>query len=165
MQAQKNGIQIEDPENPVKPSEQTECPLFCAIPTEIRHIIYRYLLTTPDPIQKVHSHLGSKETAMLDQYTPIPDIDAAILRTCRRIYSEALPILYGMNVFQFDCAHNIRGFQSRSLTSFPMGMHLSSRRSRSRGRDAKFAHFLSSVQLKTSSHGSLDHAPSCCIKS
>ena len=140
----KNGIQIDDPENPVKPKEQTECPLFHAVPTEIRHMIYRYLLTTPDPIQKVHTHLGSKETAMLDQYTPIPDIDAAILRTCRLIYSEALPILYGMNVFQFDCAHNIRGFQSRSLTSFPIGTQLSYRRSRCCCKDAKFANIFPS---------------------
>ena len=92
-------------------------------------MVYKFLLTTPEPILKVHTHLGSKETAMLDQYTPIPDIDAAILRTCRLIYTEALPILYGSNVFQFDCATNIRSFQSKNLTSFPIGTQLSYRRS------------------------------------
>lgn len=62
---------------------------------------------------------------MLDQYTPIPNIDAAILRTCRLVYFEALPVLYGQNVFRFDCAKNIRAFQSKNLTSFPIGMKLS----------------------------------------
>lgn len=75
----------------------------------------------PDPIEKAHKHLGSKETALLDNYNPIPHIDAAILRTCRLIYNEALPILYGYNTFEFSSANAIRSFQSKSLIGYPLG--------------------------------------------
>jgi hypothetical protein len=84
-------------------------------------MIYRRLLMIPDPIEKAHKHLGSKDTALLDNYNPIPHIDAAILRTCRLVYSEALPILYGQNTFEFSSANSIRSFQSKSLIGYPLG--------------------------------------------
>lgn len=84
-------------------------------------MIYRQLLTITDPIEKAHKHLGSKDTALLDNYNPIPHIDAAILRTCRLVYSEALPILYGQNIFEFSSANSIRSFQSKSLIGYPLG--------------------------------------------
>lgn len=84
-------------------------------------MIFHHLLTTPEPIEKPHKHLGSKETALLDNYKPIPQIDSAILRTCRIIYSEALPILYGQNTFEFSSANAIRSFQSKSLIGYPLG--------------------------------------------
>lgn len=84
-------------------------------------MIYRELLTNLDPIEKAHKHLGSKDTALLDNYRPIPHIDAALLRTCRLIYSEALPILYGQNTFEFSSANSIRSFQSKSLIGYPLG--------------------------------------------
>ncbi len=84
-------------------------------------MIFHHLLTTVEPIEKPHKHLGSKETALLDNYKPIPQIDSAILRTCRMIYSEALPILYGQNTFEFSSANAIRSFQSKSLIGYPLG--------------------------------------------
>lgn len=117
---QRNGVKIDSVEDPVKPKAQTNCPLFTSIPVEIRHMIYSYLLTTPEPIEKPQKHLGPKETALLDNYSPIPNIDAAILRTCRLIYNEGLPMLYG-NTFQFSSAHSIRSFASKGLFSFPSG--------------------------------------------
>lgn len=89
-------------------------------------MIFHHLLTTSEPIEKPHKHLGSKETALLDSYKAIPEIDSAILRTCRLIYSEALPILYGQNTFEFSSANAIRSFQSKSLISYPLGGHLES---------------------------------------
>lgn len=80
---QKSGVKIDPVEKPPTPKAQSDCPLFWAIPVEIRHMIYHYLLTTPEPIEKAHKHLGSKDTALLDNYKPIPHIDAAILRTCK----------------------------------------------------------------------------------
>ena len=61
-------------------------------------MVYAHLLTILGVIDQAHKQLGSKETAMLDYYTPIPNIDATVLRTCRLIYSESLPVLYGLNV-------------------------------------------------------------------
>lgn len=84
-------------------------------------MIFHHILTTPEPIEKPHKHLGSKETALLDNYKPIPQVDSAVLRTCRAIYSEALPILYGQNTFEFSSANAIRSFQSRSLIGYPLG--------------------------------------------
>ena len=113
------GVKIDSTENPVIPQDQSQCPLFSAVPVEIRHLIFHHLLTTAEPIEKPHKHLGSKETALLDNYKPIPEIDSAILRTCRLIYSEALPILYGQNTFEFSSANAIRSFQSKSLIGYP----------------------------------------------
>ncbi len=84
-------------------------------------MIYHQLLTIPETIENVHKHLGSKETALVDNYQPIPRIDAAILRTCRLIYSEALPMLYGHNTFELSSANAIRSFQSKSLIGYPLG--------------------------------------------
>lgn len=117
---QRSGIKLDPVDNPVKPTAQTSCPLFTSIPVEIRHMVYSFLLTTPEPIEKAQKHLGPKETALLDNYIPIPNIDAAILRTCRLIYNEGLPILYG-NTFEFSSAHSIRSFASKSLLNFPSG--------------------------------------------
>ena len=121
MSCQKSGVKIDPNETPVTPRDQTDCPLFTAIPVEIRHLIYCQFLTIPETIEKVHKHLGSKDTAMVDNYQPIPCIDAAILRTCRLIYSETLPILYGQNTFEFSSANAIRSFQSKSLIGYPLG--------------------------------------------
>lgn len=84
-------------------------------------MIFHHLLTIPEPVEKAHKHLGSKDTALLDNYKAIPHIDAAILRTCRQIYSETLPILYGQNTFEFSSANAIRSFQSKSLVGYPLG--------------------------------------------
>ena len=116
-----SGVKIDSTEDPPSPQEQNQCSLFSAVPTEIRHMIFYHLLTTPEPIEKPHKHLGSKETALLDNYKPIPQIDSAILRTCRMIYFEALPILYGQNTFEFSSANAIRSFQSKSLIGYPLG--------------------------------------------
>lgn len=118
---QKSGVKIDPKDEPVTPKDQDECPLFFAIPVEIRHMIYQHILTTLEPIEKAHKHLGSKDTALLDNYKPIPNIDATILRTCRMIYNEALPILYGQNTFTFSSANSIRCFQSKSLIGYPLG--------------------------------------------
>lgn len=116
-----SGVKIDSTEDPIIPQDQSQCPLFSAVPVEIRHMIFHHLLTTSEPIEKPHKHLGSKETALLDNYKAIPEIDSAILRTCRLIYSEALPILYGQNTFEFSSANAIRSFQSKSLISYPLG--------------------------------------------
>ncbi|KAL9138039.1 MAG: hypothetical protein Q9175_000737 [Cornicularia normoerica] len=119
-----SGVKIDSTEDPIVPQDQSQCPLFSAVPVEIRHMIFHHLLTTAESIEKPHKHLGSKETALLDNYKPIPQIDSAILRTCRMIYSEALPILYGQNTFEFSSANAIRSFQSKSLIGYPLAFNL-----------------------------------------
>ncbi|MDI1486492.1 MAG: hypothetical protein OHK93_005722 [Ramalina farinacea] len=121
--AKKSGIIVYTDSKPApKPKPQSGCPLFTAIPVEIRHLIYRELLTTPEVIDQAHKQLGNKESAMLEHYKPIPGIDSPILRTCRLIYIEALPILYGLNTFHFSSAQCIRHFQNHGLSTFPLDL-------------------------------------------
>ncbi len=47
---------------------------------------------------------------MLDSIQPVKDIDSSILRVCRNIYDEALPILYGQNTFEFAKPRKLRDF-------------------------------------------------------
>ena len=112
---------IHDKDTTTKPKSQQNCPLFTVLPVEIRHMIYRCLLISPGVIDQAHKQLGHKETAMLDNYKPIPNIDAAALRTCRLIYAEALPMLYGLNVFQFSSGSSLRHFQNQGLSGYPQG--------------------------------------------
>ncbi|KAL8781572.1 MAG: hypothetical protein Q9213_005958 [Squamulea squamosa] len=52
---------------------------------------------------------------MLDSLQPLKDIDGSILRVCRSIYSEALPILYGKNTFEFCKPRKLRDFSHAGL--------------------------------------------------
>lgn len=93
---QKSGIIVYTDSKPApKPKPQSGCPLFTAIPVEIRHLIYRELLTTPEVIDQAHKQLGNKESAMLEHYKPIPGIDSPILRTCRLVSR----LLWGQSYF------------------------------------------------------------------
>lgn len=61
----------------------------------------------------LNAHPG---TDMLTPKLPIgADMDATFLRCCRRIYEEALPVLYGQNVFQFYEKDELREFRSSEI--------------------------------------------------
>lgn len=47
---------------------------------------------------------------MLDSIQPVKDIDSAILRVCRSVYDEALPVLYGHNTFEFAKPRKLQDF-------------------------------------------------------
>lgn len=92
-----------------------ECPLFTKLPLEIRHMIYGHLLVVPEAISRAHELVGGVQTVLAQNYHPIPGLNAAILRTCRSIYDEALPVLYGCNEFDFRSPDNIKTFQEDGL--------------------------------------------------
>lgn len=96
----------------------THCPLFSKIPIEVRDIIYRHVLVSSEPISRAHELIGYK-TLVANNYHPIPDIDARILQTCRLIYEETLPILYGKNTFRFDNPNSMSLFSNEGLTRYP----------------------------------------------
>ena len=181
MSHQKNGVKIDPTDPPVTPKAQMKCPLFTAIPVEIRHMVYRQVLTIPETIKNVHKHIGSKDTALVNNYQPIPHIDAAFLRTCRLIYSEALPILYGYNTFEFSSSNAIRSFQSKSLIGYPPGRPFSLLRSliallvsAARSEEYRAAtlaglstcadEVVTSFQFQARSYGSINHGPICCAE-
>ena len=47
---------------------------------------------------------------------PIQGLEPAILRTCRSIYLQALPILYGNNTFSFDSRESLNEFTHGGLS-------------------------------------------------
>lgn len=106
---------------PPKTELQDQCPLFSTIPPEIKRMIYYELLVSKKPISGVDKLLGTKRAILLADYHPIGDIDSTIMQTCRRIYQEALPILYGQNTFEFSSAMGIRRFKEDSLRQYPIG--------------------------------------------
>ncbi|KAM0229348.1 hypothetical protein ACHAP5_011683 [Fusarium lateritium] len=71
-----------------KPQDpQTQCPLFCTLPAEVRDEIFSYVLTDhPDPSPSKQF----KETTCYTRpsYLAHPLTDTRLLRTCRAIYRE-----------------------------------------------------------------------------
>ncbi|KAK0651181.1 hypothetical protein B0T16DRAFT_386662 [Cercophora newfieldiana] len=90
--------------------------LFARIPPEIREVIYVLILTSSVPIIISHGE-DAKDIAWQmggPKYTnwfhhdarpfsalPGSGLSPAILRSCRLIYNEAIPALYGNNTFKF----------------------------------------------------------------
>lgn len=71
------------------------------LPTEVRLLIYDFLLQSPVPIHRPHLHLSSY-TGLPDYVLrPVKGIDARLLRTCKLFHCEGMPILY-RNQFVFD---------------------------------------------------------------
>ncbi|KAL8871609.1 MAG: hypothetical protein Q9174_002599 [Haloplaca sp. 1 TL-2023] len=98
------------------PRSDTSCtpskrPLtFLSLPLEIRNMIYRELLVSGTAIKKPHKLVWNKKSIMVSSLHPVKDIDSAILRACRTIYDEALPVLYGKNTFEFCKPRKLRDF-------------------------------------------------------
>lgn len=78
-------------------------------------MIYRLILVSKEPIQGADRLIGDNVAVLLTEYKPIVDIDSAILRTCRSIYTEALRVLYEQNTFHFSDACAIRRFKDANL--------------------------------------------------
>lgn len=101
------------PTPPASSAPGTPCnstPCFETLPLEIKNMIYHELLVSKDPIKKPHRLVCNKRSIMLDSIQPVKDIDSSILRVCRSIYDEALPILYGQNTFEFAKPRKLRDF-------------------------------------------------------
>lgn len=121
---------IEATDEPVLPqstiSLQKRCPLLYAIPLEVRFIIYDHLLVSASSIstKQANKLLGRKRSILLSEHNPISDISATLLRTCRKVYNEALPILYGRNVFSFPNPEAIEKFRDSGIDNWSQGMHI-----------------------------------------
>jgi len=106
-------------ESSAEPTQRTIPSFLEILPAELRQQIYRELLHSP---RSIHGGelVEEKATALI-----IPDtvqayqilaIDATILRTCRKVYQEALPILYQVNQFGFQDVRSLWAFRSGGLT-------------------------------------------------
>ncbi|KAL8770595.1 MAG: hypothetical protein Q9209_003663 [Squamulea sp. 1 TL-2023] len=119
------------------PEDGTQRTLQKTLPSEIRQMIYRELLVTSTPIRKPHKLVCNKRSIMLDSLQPLKDIDGSILRVCRSIYSEALPVLYGKNTFEFCKPRKLRDFSHAGLDRSHTRKHAPSHMVRNRGNDVK----------------------------
>ena len=109
----------------------TNKPSFTNLPFEIRAQIYEHLLVLDSPVQSPGSLVQSRlyfEFDPLDSlvrsrlhftFNPLerPTLQVAILQTCRQVYEEALPVLYGLNRFVFGSPECIRAFHFAGLAS------------------------------------------------
>jgi len=81
------------------------------LPPEVRLLIYAYcLVINGQPIEEPHRYTK----AVSSQYPCLPGINSAILQTCRFLYDEASPILYGQNMFLFNSPYSLIRFQMRA---------------------------------------------------
>lgn len=85
------------------------CPLFTKLPAEVRDMIYHHVLVSSEYITDAHDLLGYK-TIVASNHHPILDIDSCLMRTCRLIYKETSPVLYGNNTFEFNSSHSMKIF-------------------------------------------------------
>lgn len=88
---------------------------FLSLPPELRVQIYRYLLchnswiqphrTSDMPGYLYDIQARTRGMSRLPSFEPGPStvysLESAILRTCRTIYAEAMPVLYGENSFEY----------------------------------------------------------------
>ncbi|PVH92602.1 hypothetical protein DM02DRAFT_270296 [Periconia macrospinosa] len=118
-------------------SNQASSPLFAKLPVEVRERIYEYVLlgsgavqwyfpqaytamrkplslttmpclATDGGLENIHSQTSREETGASG---------CSLLRTCRLIYTEALPILYCNMQFAFETAGSLRAFSCITSTS------------------------------------------------
>ena len=93
---------------------------FTRVPFEVRIMIYRYILTT-SPIQRAADLVEQLTSGLIARDVSDPSmnlaIDARMLRTCRQIYAETLPILYGDNTFCFTNLSALDTFREEGLAT------------------------------------------------
>ncbi|KAL3458737.1 hypothetical protein BJX64DRAFT_291888 [Aspergillus heterothallicus] len=120
-----------------KSFDQSQCPLFSTLPLEIREVIYEYTSYFPEQPhyrKGLDIHIFTHQRKLV--WRRCSGIDGsctvhcyrgfygntprslnllAVVLTCRRIYSEAIPILYARNAFKFSNLAAITSFTSTVL--------------------------------------------------
>ncbi len=105
-------------QHPPKPTRRMIAPFLAILPVELRQQIYRELLESPRSIRGgdlVEEKAAALVVSDIRHAHQILAIDSTILRTCRKVYEEALPILYKVNHFGFRDVRSLRAFRSRGL--------------------------------------------------
>ena len=95
---------------------------FWSLPPEIRQIIYRKILCSARMLLAGALVKERRSCLMISRFQrkyQEVDIDSAILCTCRKIYYEALPVLYQNNEYAFENVQQLRTFRAEGLDYVP----------------------------------------------
>lgn len=114
-----NHIYTSQHESAPKPIQRMVSPFLAKLPVELRRQIYHELLESPRSIrggELVEEKAMTIVIRDIRQPHQLLAIDARILRTCREVYEEALPILYQFNHIGFRDVRSLRAFRSGGLT-------------------------------------------------
>lgn len=101
------------------------CDILENLPLELRTMIYKRVLKADKPLKQTQKFLDPHPTLMVTEAPHVEEINTAILRTCRKIYQEAIHILYGTNRFCFRRPKSIEKFGHRGLGNTPFGIYCS----------------------------------------
>ena len=100
-------------------TDSLPCGTLSKLPREVRSMIYTNVLVYEFTIVRPHRFLGRQPPILAKDSKYFPSIDAALLRTCKVIYHEAIRILYSKNRFQFCKPSDIEKFAHLGLGTFP----------------------------------------------
>ena len=90
---------------------------------EVRVMVYMNVLKFERTIKQPHRFLGRHPPMMAEAGKHIEVIDAALLRTCRAVYHDAVGILYGVNRFEFRQPRDIEEFAHVGLGKTSFGFY------------------------------------------
>ena len=100
------------------------CGSLSRFPLEVRNMIYNNVLIYHHWwISRPHRFLGPHPPIETKDSMHIQVIDAALLRTCKAIYHEAIRMLYGKNTFHFLKPSDIKDFAHLGLGNMPFGSY------------------------------------------
>ena len=95
----------------------SQCMFFSKLPPEVRALVYRRVLTTTALLNAGAEIEKVTYTLITDDNDPshTSNIDSALMRTCRKMYQETLPVLYGENKFVFRRPEDLEAFREGNL--------------------------------------------------
>ncbi len=120
--------------SPFSGTTSSQCGTLSKLPLENRIMIYKRVLCFERSIKQAHKFLGCYPPIMANQSKYVEAIDAALLRTCRAVYEEAVHILYSMNGFYFSTPKDIEVFAHVGLGNTPFGFYRTANEPASYGR-------------------------------
>ena len=104
-------------------TDSSPCGSLNKLPLEVRMMVYTNVLYYDKSVKGAHRFLDGHPPIMVEDSAYLEAIDAALLRTCRAVYSEAIRILYRMNRFYFRKLGDIKGFAHVGLGNTPFGFY------------------------------------------
>ena len=95
----------------------SQCMFFSKLPPEIRILVYRQILTTKAVLNAGAEIKKMTRSLTTDDNDPshISNINSAVMQTCRKMYQETLPVLYGENKFGFRTPEDLEAFREGNL--------------------------------------------------